>query len=123
MRVIEIMKHEACVSLEAVDAAWQTLPWVKCAHLFSDIHFTTPGVCVRHGLFNVLFLDACAIIRVDLRQVCDPIEYQKHGFEKVGVHIHNMFTEYLIEIEESARRSSVEHRDCVAAKSAVIDNR
>jgi hypothetical protein len=104
MRVIEVMKHEACVSLEAVDAVWQTLPYVKCAHFFTDIHFTTTGVCVRHGLFNVLFLDVCAIIRVDLEKVGDPIEYQKHGFEKIGMHIHNMFIEYLGKMEETTRR-------------------
>jgi hypothetical protein len=96
MRVIEIMKHEAGVSHEAVDAAWQTLALVRSARLFNEINFTTTGVCVRWIDFCAMFLEECVFVWAGGDDKGAPIEYRKNGFEKIAGIIQERLEAYII---------------------------
>lgn len=96
MRVIEVMKHEAGVSLEAVDAAWQTLPLVKLAHIFNEINFTTTGMCVRCDDFCVMFLEEAAFVWTHGEDRGAPIEYAKTTFEQTAECVQERLAAFVI---------------------------
>ncbi len=95
MRVIEVMKHEAGVSLEAVDAAWRTLERVPSAYLFNEINFTTTGVCARFCDFCAMFLEECVFVWHSGADKGAPIEYGKNTFDEIAGRIQERIEAYI----------------------------
>ena len=95
MRVIEVMKFEAGVAPQAVDAVWQTMPFISSAHLFSDIHFTKSGVCIQYEDFVAMFLEFEVFVWVLGSAKEASIEYSTTSFEEIGRRIQTKFDAYI----------------------------